>query len=825
MMQEGDDKTRVVAAAAAPPDDATRLVEVDATQLLTRHAIPVGRPAANTVTPAAPAAEATAAPTGRTIKQRFVLQQVLGSGGMGSVFKAIDLRKQEASDRDPYVAIKLLNEDFEQHPDAFISLQREARKSQTLAHPNIVNVYDFDRDGDTVFMTMECLTGQPLDKLLREHADRGLPRPQALSILRDMGAALAYAHSHNIAHSDFKPGNVFVSEKGSAKVLDFGIARAVSGLGGEGGGGEHTVFDPGSLGALTPAYASLEMLRGEEPDPRDDVYALGCVAYELFAGRHPFGRKTAEQALQEGLKPRRIPGLKRRQWRALEQALAFPRAQRLPTVAALLAAFDERRSPLWWLAAVVVLVSMAGAAAWWYRPQPEQPDLTTLRADVETEVKQQFTESELDRLLGAIRYDAEWLGEFDLAFREYQRLLPANDPGPVQRRQLVIEHYLAEVARRRQEGELTNAHVLLEQLVKWGGDAIDVSAERQLLDVALEQQRAERAASQLEQQAAERERQARAEEQRTQEQQRQVLADQQRTVTAAETAVREALACRGGMDTNAVAERWRALQQLDAKRQQALAPEVGKQVASCVGTLARSNPAAAEQLLRWGVALLPGDAGLAAVKIDPCLLLSPGSGGRSAQNVCVDQLSGGGRGPRLVVVPGRGGAKPFAIGKYEVSGEEFAAFCRAGGGCDAGAFKGNQPARNIGAAQAEKYLAWLGKQSGFRYRLPTQAEWSHVAGADRSEPDPNRNCTVNAKGLSRGGFPVPVTTGRANRWGLVNAAGNVREFARGGGGVVALGGSFSDSIERCTFDTRADHNGAGDQETGLRVLRELAANP
>ncbi|MEE3189355.1 MAG: protein kinase, partial [Pseudomonadota bacterium] len=138
----------------------------------------------------------------KVIKGRFELVSMLGAGGMGAVYKALDRRKVEASDSDPYVAVKLLNDDFRQHPDAFISLQRESRKSQTLAHPNIVTVYDFDRDRDTVFMTMEFLEGAPLDELLREHPN-GLPPEQAESALRDISNALIYAHSHNIIHSDF----------------------------------------------------------------------------------------------------------------------------------------------------------------------------------------------------------------------------------------------------------------------------------------------------------------------------------------------------------------------------------------------------------------------------------------------------------------------------------------------------------------------------------------------------------------------------------------------------------------------------------------------
>ena len=102
------------------------------------------------------------------VKERFVLVERLGSGGMGQVFKARDLRREEAQDRNPYIALKVLNTEVSAHPDSFMALQREARRASTLAHPNVVTVYDFDRDGSRIYMTMEYLEGRGLDDFIRE---------------------------------------------------------------------------------------------------------------------------------------------------------------------------------------------------------------------------------------------------------------------------------------------------------------------------------------------------------------------------------------------------------------------------------------------------------------------------------------------------------------------------------------------------------------------------------------------------------------------------------------------------------------------------------
>ena len=267
---------------------------------------------------------------GSTLKERYVLETVIGRGGMGVVFKAKDLRREEAQDRNPYIAVKILNDEFRRHPESLKALQRESRKAQDLAHPNIVTVFDFDRDGATVYMTMEYLEGQSLDRYTKDAAFDGMPLSEAYPLIEGLGRALSYAHAKNIVHSDLKPANAFLTKGGVIKVFDFGIARAAKLPGDK--SGDMTLFDPGSLGALTPAYASCEMLDGEEPDARDDIYALACIAYEMLTGRHPFDKRPASEARDKGLTLAPIKGLSRRNWRGLQRGLAFSRKDRSPNI-------------------------------------------------------------------------------------------------------------------------------------------------------------------------------------------------------------------------------------------------------------------------------------------------------------------------------------------------------------------------------------------------------------------------------------------------------------------------------------------------------------
>ncbi|MFM0691670.1 serine/threonine-protein kinase [Paraburkholderia graminis] len=320
------------------------------------------------------------ASVGKLLKGRFLLERELGRGGMGVVYLARDERKVEARDRDPYVAVKVLNDEFRRHPDSLIALQREARRAQRLAHDNIVHVYDFDKDGTIVFMTMEYIDGTDLRTLIRERP-LGMPFREAWPLIDAMARALQRAHASGIVHSDFKPGNVMVTRDGVPKVFDFGIARA--GLAAAGAAGEQTVFDAGTLGAMTPAYASLDMIEGAAPSVRDDVYALGCVVFELLTGRHPFDRHSADVALRESAVTPPVPGLGRRQYRALCQAVAFRGGERLQTVGALVEALRPRkmreRLLPYCAGALAVAVLAAGASAWHSQHRHRQLEATIAR--------------------------------------------------------------------------------------------------------------------------------------------------------------------------------------------------------------------------------------------------------------------------------------------------------------------------------------------------------------------------------------------------------------------------------------------------------------
>jgi serine/threonine protein kinase len=185
---------------------------------------------------------------------------------------------------------------------------------------------------------MEYLIGRPLDDLLNTDFRGGISLSKAWPIIRAIGAALECGHTHGVIHCDLKPSNVFVCDDGRIKVLDFGIARRVPVAGHD---TVITIFDPGKrIGALTTPFASLEMLRGAPADPRDDIYALGCLTYELLAGAHPYSPPDARLALERGLSAQRLSALSGAQWRGLRHSLALRREERTGSVRAVLNALE-----------------------------------------------------------------------------------------------------------------------------------------------------------------------------------------------------------------------------------------------------------------------------------------------------------------------------------------------------------------------------------------------------------------------------------------------------------------------------------------------------
>jgi serine/threonine protein kinase len=260
---------------------------------------------------------------GDVLRGRYRLTAALGRGSTGTVFEALDEHRLGLPTVNQRIAVKVLHTEITRRPELLFELRREFQHMQSLSHPNIVRVHEFDQDGDLAFFTMELLQGALLSYLLAVRNDSALNRTHALAIIRDVGAALAHAHSRGIVHGDVKPQNVFITDNGEVRVLDFGASSML--LRDARSSGFETPLDSP---VATPAYASCQALEGQPADVRDDLYSFACVAYLLLAGQHPFPKHTAVEARTRRMSPRRPAGLTRRQWQALRSGLCSERDRR-----------------------------------------------------------------------------------------------------------------------------------------------------------------------------------------------------------------------------------------------------------------------------------------------------------------------------------------------------------------------------------------------------------------------------------------------------------------------------------------------------------------
>src|SRR5713226_3108397 len=212
----------------------------------------------------------------RLLGGRYELDGVVGRGGMAEVYRARDIRL------DRIVAIKTLRADLARDQIFQARFRREAQSAASLNHPSIVAVYDTGEDMATgvpvPYIVMEYVDGRTVRDLLQE-GHRLLPE-RSLEIIDGVLRALDYSHQAGIVHRDIKPGNVMVTRKGDVKVMDFGIARAVSDA-------QSTMTQTAQV-IGTAQYLSPEQAKGETVDARSDLYSTGCLMYELLTGRPPF---------------------------------------------------------------------------------------------------------------------------------------------------------------------------------------------------------------------------------------------------------------------------------------------------------------------------------------------------------------------------------------------------------------------------------------------------------------------------------------------------------------------------------------------------------
>jgi len=277
-------------------------------------------PAAVTQQPASekPAPEAVREiSSGTVLRNRYVIEHVIGIGGNSVVFQARDRHRDSVEEAGERVALKVLRPQLRNNPYALMRMRREFRQMQRLTHHGVARVFDLDCDHGLWFMTLELVEGQTITQWMKGTGTDA----EAMRIIMGCCEAVSYAHSCGIVHGDLKPSNVLVMPGMSVKLVDFGSAAAeVSGA---------ALAVSARSFAATPPYASPQILTGNVADPRDDVFSLACIAYAVLTrGEHPFERKSSLDAVRDQMRPTYSPKIQPRVFDVIVRALSWQRQNR-----------------------------------------------------------------------------------------------------------------------------------------------------------------------------------------------------------------------------------------------------------------------------------------------------------------------------------------------------------------------------------------------------------------------------------------------------------------------------------------------------------------
>jgi len=650
----------------------------------------------------------------------YQITERLGRGGMADVYKAFH------KDLEVYRAIKFIRPELGESEDFRTRFLKEAQGVAKLQHPNIVGIYDFGATDDRYYMVMELVEGQSLKEILKTEGRLSIDR--SVNLVKAVAGALAYAHERGLIHRDIKPDNIMVDQRGRPVLMDFGIAKLIT--------GDAKITQTGHL-IGTPAYMAPEQSKGLEVGPATDIYALTVLLFELLTGHTPFEADTPMAVVLKSLSdPMPMPrsfnaNISEELQGVILKGTTKEMAERYPSalefIAALDRAMDKIRPALektvvlpqspsivktgsnasTFVVLALLFVVLGGGLAWWFFGRGA-PELSVPEVTPEVTVAQ--------------KSDAPALPQKDVVISELESAsaepITSVSPSAAEAAVITSPAPAAVVTTEPVEEAATPAKTRPKAP---GSDAEEIARlaeQKRLANIA----RAEEDARMAAERAAE---------------------DRRRQ----EVAQRDALAKR---DAEA-----KAAADAAAKSAKNLLPRAVPEMLSI--------PAG-----RFAMGCAPSDSS--------CLPAE-----QPAREVNI---------------------RAFKLSRHEITFDQYDAFAIATGRTkpdDKGWGRGNRPVMNVNWDDAQGFVAWLSKQTGSRYRLPTEAEWEYAARGSAKTTFiwgnevglGNANCTGCGSNWD-GDRTSPVGSFAANSHGLQDVHGNVWEWVQdcwqeGYGGAPADG--------------------------------------
>ncbi|MBN8446153.1 MAG: SUMF1/EgtB/PvdO family nonheme iron enzyme [Gammaproteobacteria bacterium] len=723
---------------------------------------------------------------GTLLASRYEIKGQIGQGGMGAVYQAFDKNTNED------IAVKVMQPSLLNNERARERFLNEARISQKLSHPNIVNVFDVQQDGELFFLTMELLEGQDLRQAMQQRklARQLFSIEEALDIAKAVGAALTYAHKFTI-HRDIKPENIWVSADGDIKIMDFGIAQVQS--------TSQRTKTGAAMG--TAYYMAPEQLKGSKDiDGRADQYALAVMLYELLSGEVPAG-------MIEPL-PQHRKDVSKSFAAAVHKALATKAENRFATLDEFITALSANSSVLPTLPSIspktlglaAGIIAVIATGVWVSQGNWSSEGLKQLLPQSQAELSQQ--KAQLAKLVGQINVTKKRLEESrsklaqDLrdaereqgnskALKSWQALTEQHLFNGNQISELEGELAMAETFNR--DGEFNQANQSYQKVLKgynqqltefnaagqlYGASQQTANAKNQWFEVKSEYSLTDPAAVQ---QALKQEQQA---EDATN---KGVFTEALNAWQQAQNSWQQAPNERGE-DIAAVKAQWRQ-NELDAQTRAKAEAQERSRLAALAKAKAKAEAEAKEQAQVKVREAEIREAALVEEYVGQLVIIPAGSfmmGCSEGDSECFDDEK-----PQHSVH-----IQSFKLMSIEVTFAMWDA-CVAAGGCsyqpeDKGWGRSNRPVIYVSYEDiTQQFIPWLNQASGQRFRLPTEAEWEYAARAGSSTKYSWGNsisCSQARYGQSDGDCgnarsTLPVKSFSANAFGLYDMHGNVWEWA------------------------------------------------
>ena len=729
-------------------------------------------------------------------------------GGMSTVYLAI----QQSVDRE--VAIKVMSPSLNSDPSFGSRFYREAKIVGQLSHPNIVSIYDVGSHRQYNYIAMDYLPGAPLQNRLKE----GISQADAITIVREMAAALDYAHQRGYIHRDIKPDNILFREDGAAVLCDFGIAKALK--------GQAQMTNVGSV-LGTPHYMSPEQAQGKEIDGRADLYSLGVVLYQMLCGQVPYdGDDAVAIAVQHMTAPLpTLPNDLRALQPLIDKMMSKKAAERFQTGREIIAALDAFEQP--GSDTSVTLRTTTGSTTVQLLGM-----IKTLAGSLSTTIGLAFKRLMLTRInlrpshIQLSRKQLDDIDDFVLDDSDDELLAGMED-------EPLIQDTIEQPAIRPQLRWLPWLLAALLPLVIVGYLLTDKSAPE--AEAALDN----------------------------------ASPENELTVTATEPADLAEPEVTGlenpdldqptADDEDAETDDIEQPQPTDPPPNYALVvntepadarvrilnikPRFSQGMQLPAGSYHIEVSAKSYLRQRLWVSLEDRDRRLK-VRLTPAKITVLHAVG----SVIEDSLKIGGQAPAMLVLPAAASGRPYlAVSRHEIRFQDYDQFARHRGRTlpeDKQWGRDDRPVINVSYWEARDYAQWLSEQTGYRYRLPTQAEWQYAASAG-TETDywwGNEEEAKKRANCRRGCFSkytrllktttAPVGQYEANPFGLQDTSGNVAEWldacqqqSEDGArceSTLTAGGSFRDAskdISNRSFKT--EKTGRRSRAIGFRLVREL----